>query len=77
MIVAIYSTGGVARILGIQRYRLEYLLETGQIPEPKQRVAGRRSWSREEVEEAERIVEAKGLQRVVREPEGLETGGSM
>jgi len=55
----LYSTGDVARRLGIQRYQLEYLVETQQIPEPAVRVAGKRVWNEAEVQEAAKFLERK------------------
>ena len=55
-----YSTGDVAREAGVQRYQLEYLLETRQIPEPVIRVAGKRVWNEAELEQAMRILHQEG-----------------
>ena len=55
----IYSTGSVARKLGVKRYQLEYLLETDQVPEPRLRVAGKRIWDQDEVDRTARILEAR------------------
>jgi hypothetical protein len=45
-----YSTGEVVRLLGVvQRYRIEYALSTGQIPEPN-RVFGKRAFQWREVQ---------------------------
>lgn len=47
-----YSTREVAEALGLRRYQLAYLLETHQVPEPALRVAGKRVWSKKEMEAA-------------------------
>jgi DNA-binding transcriptional MerR regulator len=54
----LYSVGDVAKQLNIPRYSLQYLLEHGHIPEPVQRVAGRRVFTTEEIENA-RLILAK------------------
>ena len=43
------TTGEVARILGIPRWRLAYLLEKGDLEEPKMSVPGRRLFSEEDI----------------------------
>ncbi len=53
----IYSTGEVARMLGLRRYQLSYLLETGRVEEPEQRVAGKRVWTASDVERAAAAIE--------------------
>ena len=55
----LYSTGDVAERLGLRRYQLDYLLETNQILEPLQRVAGKRVWTKEELDRAEAVLRAK------------------
>jgi len=44
------TTGQLARLIGIPRYRLQYYIDTGQVPDSKYRVAGRRVFSNEEVQ---------------------------
>lgn len=50
------SSGALAKRLGIQRYRLLYLLDVGQIPEPAQRLGGHRVFEEEEVRRIEEIL---------------------
>lgn len=45
-----FSSGQAARELGISRWRLTYLIESGQVPEAARRFAGRRMFTREEVQ---------------------------
>jgi len=52
----LYSTRDVAQKLGVRRYRLDYLLETGRIPEPSLRIAGKRIWSADELEAAASVL---------------------
>ena len=59
----IYSTTEVAHQLGIQRYQLDYLLETQQLPEPKLRVAGKRLWTNQDIERAAELLQATGKHR--------------
>lgn len=56
MMKRIYSTGEVARRLGLKRYQLHYMLETDQITEPLLRIAGRRAWTREELDRVASVV---------------------
>ncbi len=44
-----YSTGEVVRLLGVQPYKIEYCLATGQVPEPN-RVFGKRAFQWQEVQ---------------------------
>jgi hypothetical protein len=46
----VYSTGDVVRLLGVKPYRIEYALATGQVPEPKNRVFGKRAFQWQEVQ---------------------------
>jgi len=48
----LYSTRDVAERLGLRRYQVDYLLETGRILEPALRVAGKRIWCAEELQAA-------------------------
>lgn len=43
------SIGDVGRMLGIDRWRLAYLLERGKLPAPSVEVPGRRLFSDEDV----------------------------
>ena len=54
--MTLYSFGDAARQLGIARYRLNYLLEQGVIPEPRQRVGGRRMFTTADIENARQIL---------------------
>ena len=38
----LYLLGDVARMLGVRPYRIVYLLQTGQVPEPVLRLGSRR-----------------------------------
>ena len=62
------STGQVARRLGVRTYQLTYLLETEQLPEPRLRVAGKRAWTDDEIEEVARVLR----QRDNRQPDAKE-----
>jgi DNA-binding transcriptional MerR regulator len=53
------STGQVAQTLGIQHYRLQYLISTGQLEKPSMQIAGNRVWSERDVESARNILNAK------------------
>ncbi len=48
--IAMHTTGEVARLLGIKRPRLQYLIERGYVPGPSQIVPGRWLFSDEDVE---------------------------
>ena len=52
----LYSTGQVARQLGLQRYQLEYLIEIGAVDDTPQRVAGKRVWIPEQVQAIRDII---------------------
>lgn len=56
----LYSIREVAKILKKQPYQITYLLETGQVPEPKVRLGNRRAFSLEEVTQLLEVFEAKG-----------------
>ena len=45
------TIGQVARDLSMPRWRLQYLIERGELPEPSQRVPGRRLFTAEDVEQ--------------------------
>lgn len=45
----LFSTGSVARDLGIPKARLIYLLDSGHLPDAATRVGGRRLFTAEEV----------------------------
>jgi DNA-binding transcriptional MerR regulator len=42
MVEAVYTSGQVARLVGLPRHRLTYLIESELLPEPSLRVPGRR-----------------------------------
>src|SRR5580765_4410135 len=48
----IFSTGEVAKRLNLRRCQLNYLIESGVIPEPKCRAGGKRLFSAAEAEQA-------------------------
>ncbi len=57
----IITVGEAARLLGIQRHRLNYAIETGKVPQPRQTIMGaRRFYTREDVEEIRRLLEKRG-----------------
>lgn len=45
----LFSLGDVARLLRTQPHRIQYLLTTGQVPEPRIRIGSRRIWTLEEI----------------------------
>ena len=47
----IYSTGEVARLLGVRQHRIDYAITSGQLPPPKFHFLGKRCFSASEVEE--------------------------
>ena len=51
-----YSTGEAARKLGVQPYKLSYMLSTGKLKEPAARMAGKRIWTEEEVSKAKKVL---------------------
>jgi excisionase family DNA binding protein len=55
----ILSTGEVARLLGIQRHRLEYAIANGHLPEARFRFLDKRCFDAEDVK---RIAEHFGVQ---------------
>ncbi len=64
----IITVGEVARLLGIQRHRLNYAIETGKIPQPRKTLMGaRRFYTGEDVKEIRRLLEeraVKGFERL-------------
>lgn len=44
----LYLLGDVARMLGVRPYRIVYLLQTGQVPEPALRLGCRRIFTNED-----------------------------
>ena len=46
----LFSTGDVAKKLGIARHKIEYAIATGSLPDAKLRVANKRCFSPDEVE---------------------------
>jgi DNA-binding transcriptional MerR regulator len=45
-----YSTGEAARELGMQRWKLSYLVERGDVPPPSVALPGRWVFTREDIE---------------------------
>ena len=45
----LYTIGEVARILEVQPYKIVYLINTGQVPEPAIRLGGRRAFTIEDM----------------------------
>jgi hypothetical protein len=45
----LFSLGDVARLLRTQPHRIQYLLTTGQVPEPRIRIGSRRIWTMAEI----------------------------
>ena len=45
-----YGTGAVAKLLGIPRHRLMWLLDMGKLPQPEIQVPGRRLFTWRDVE---------------------------
>ena len=52
------TIGEVARQVGIDRWRLAYLIERGELPPPSTQVPGRRLFSPEDVEKIKQALEA-------------------
>ena len=50
------ATGEVASAVGLPRWRLQYLLESGQLPPPSFVVAGRRLFTEEAVRRIEAVL---------------------
>ena len=47
----IYSLGEVAKFLGIQHYKIAYMIATKQIPEPEFRFLNKRCFTENEVQQ--------------------------
>ncbi len=47
--IQVFSTGQVARLLGVQPYQIDYAHSTGQIVEPSVRFLGKRVYAPEDV----------------------------
>ena len=47
-----FSTGQVARLLGVPIHKLSYAHATGHLPEPSQRFLGKRCYTADEVQQA-------------------------
>jgi DNA-binding transcriptional MerR regulator len=62
----VYATGQVAKKTGLRRYQIDYLLETGRVPEPKTRAANKRLWSEEEIALVKRFVEEREARKARR-----------
>jgi excisionase family DNA binding protein len=58
---ATYTTGELAKRLGLNRHQLNYLIEAGHIPEPQTRSGGRRLFTQEEADSAQRLVNERML----------------
>ncbi|HDL86052.1 MAG TPA: hypothetical protein ENH11_06990 [Candidatus Acetothermia bacterium] len=54
----LFSTGQVSAKLGIPHYTLTYLLSVGKLQDVEARLAGKRVWTKEEVDNARPIVKA-------------------
>jgi excisionase family DNA binding protein len=55
----IFSTGEVAKLLGIQRHRVEYAIASGHLPEARFRFLDKRCFDAEDVK---RIAEYFGVE---------------
>ena len=51
-----YSLSQAATILKCKTYRITYLITTGQIPEPKIRLANRRAFTMEEISKIKEVI---------------------
>ena len=49
-----YSTGEVARLLGIHQHQIDYAISSGYLPPPRTHFLGKRCFSKSEVEEIAR-----------------------
>lgn len=56
----LYSTAEMAGRLSVKFYRIEYLLATRQICEPALRIAGRRVWTEQEIQEVAEVIKELG-----------------
>lgn len=45
----LYSTGEVAKLLGLKRHVLEYSIQVGHVPEPQMRFLNRRVFQQAEI----------------------------
>ena len=45
----LFSTGEVAKLLGLKRHVLEYAIQSGHIPEPQMRFLNRRVFQQSEI----------------------------
>lgn len=66
------GSGAVARRVGLERWRLLYLLDSKQLPEPSFNVSGRRLFTAEDV----RLIEAALAQRPDLTGEGNSTNAA-
>lgn len=55
----IYSTGEIAKLLGVQRHRIEYAIATGYVAEARFRFLGKRCFTAEDMK---RMAEHFGVQ---------------
>jgi hypothetical protein len=53
------STGELARELGVRRYQVEYLIETGVVEDTGFRLAGKRGWTQEQVDRIRTVLEKR------------------
>jgi DNA-binding transcriptional MerR regulator len=60
---ACYSSGEVARIVKISRWKLLYFIESGIIPEPTLRASNRRLFTEEEIENIVDVLAARAARR--------------
>ncbi len=57
---AIVTVGELSRLIGIPRYRIDYAIERGRIPEPRRTLLGaRRFYLHRDVEEIRRLLEKR------------------
>lgn len=63
----VVTVGELARLLGIPRYRLDYAIERGYIPEPRKTIMGaRRFYTEEDVEVIRRLLKKRGVRTTER-----------
>jgi DNA-binding transcriptional MerR regulator len=61
----LYSTGDVARLLGIRQHRIDFAISSGHVPDAKHRFLGKRCF---DLHDIQRIAKHFGVQQ----PEGGE-----
>lgn len=57
------TTGQAARLLGLQIYQLDYLITTGSVPDTPRRFAGKRVWTRAQVDGIRRHLDLRSAAR--------------